>query len=148
MSTVKIVPTTGRVVLYTLSQYDVEQINRRRTSPQSISERIKEAIWPMGAQAHIGNSVKVGDVFPAILVRPNGDTAEATINIQVFLDGNDTLWVTSAAVSEHGEPGKYHWMLYQIGQAAKVVTVGDVDPGMLGSLAALEPAPCTDKAGT
>jgi hypothetical protein len=113
----KIVPTIGRVVLYTLTADDAEKINRRRTTGQSIAERIKAALWPIGAQAHIGNSVSGGMVFPATVVRTWGDTPESVVNLQVYMDGNDIFWVTSAHVSEGPEPGFYHWMGYQLGQA-------------------------------
>lgn len=119
----QIVPTIGRVVLYTLTQDDADKINRRRTSGQSIADRIKMAVWPLGAQAHIGNIVSSGEVYPATVVRAWGDTPESAINLQVYLDGNDVFWVTSATVSSKGEaePGRYHWMPYQLAQAAKSV---------------------------
>lgn len=60
--------TTGRILIYRLTKDDAAQINRRRTNPASILERIQSALWPIGAQAHIGNSVSVGEAFP-----PAGD---------------------------------------------------------------------------
>ncbi len=116
MSNPVITPTVGRVVLYSLSEQDVGEISRRRTTGHSIAERIREAAWPIGAQAHIGNDVRVGDVFPGIVVRTWGGDC---INIQVLLDGNDVLWVTSRNVADEPTPGRHHWMPYQKGQAAK-----------------------------
>lgn len=111
-----IIPTIGRVILYCLSAEDAEQINRRRTSGGAIYERIQQDKWPLGAQAHIGNTVLEGDVFPGIVVRTwSGDM----INAQILLDGNDTYWATSRHVSDGPIPGSYHWMPYQIGQAKK-----------------------------
>lgn len=117
-----IVPTIGRVVLYCLSQQDADAINRRRTDGFSIRERMQQepAAWPAGAQAHIGNHAYAGDVFPADIVRVWGDQPDSAVNLQVKLDGNDTYWVTSATVSEEPVQGRYHWMPYQKGQAAKV----------------------------
>ena len=46
-----------------------------------------------------------------------GDTPTAAVNLQVFLDGNDTFWATSKSVGER--EGDYQWMPYQKGQTAK-----------------------------
>ena len=102
-------PTAGRVVLYRLSKNDADQINRRRTNGSSIADRIKLEKWPVGAQAHIGNWAGEGDEFPCIIARvwPKEFGDEPGINGQAFLDGNDTLWVTS--VREGNDPGQWHW---------------------------------------
>ena len=102
--------TLGRIVFYKLSSDDATQINRRRTTGDSIAERIKnnnlptiEPVlggepqeirqkWPLGAQAHIGNSVAAGDVFPMLVTHV---WSPGYVNGQVFLDGNDCLWATS-----------------------------------------------------
>jgi hypothetical protein len=88
--------TVGRTVLYTLSEQDAEEINRRR--------------WPAWAQAHIGNPAAAGDEVPLVVVRvwPHefGENVPG-VNGQAFLDGNDTLWVTSA--KEGTEPGTWAW---------------------------------------
>jgi len=99
----------GRIVHYTLSDTDALRINARRTDGPSIQERLLDSTWPVGAQAHIGNKVAAGDVLPAMVVavQPNGQ-----VNAQVFLDGNDVLWVTSrdAASEESGSHlGRWHW---------------------------------------
>lgn len=96
--------TKGERVLYVLSADDAEKINRRRTDGPSIAQRIREKIWPMGAQAHVGNTVKAGATFPGIVVEDWRQQAEASgaglpadpaVNLQVFLDGSDTFWATS-----------------------------------------------------
>jgi hypothetical protein len=99
--------TIGRTVLYTLTPSDAEQINRRRTTGTAIAERIK---WPLGAQAHIGNSAYAEESYPMVVVRVWPDEFGPGIpgvNGQVLLDGNDTFWVTSA--KEGMEPGTWHW---------------------------------------
>lgn len=107
------IPTIGRFVDYTLDANDAEQINRRRTTGHSIAQRMKYGddpqlkAWPAGAQAHIGNDVKEGDVFPMLIVRCWGDTETSAVNGQVFLDGNDVYWATSVAVGEG--PHSYKW---------------------------------------
>ena len=99
-------PTIGRIVHYTLTEQDAEQINRRRTDGPSIAERIKAALWPLGAQGHIGNVVKAGDVFPMVIVRV-WDVTSTSVNGQVLLDGNDAFWATSRvqAVADGMRPG-------------------------------------------
>ncbi|MCT2087513.1 hypothetical protein M3D75_15470 [Microbacterium enclense] len=92
-------PTPGRIVLYTLSEADVEAINRRRLD----ARRPGLARAQTGAQVHVGNEVRVGDVVPAVVVRvwPDG------INAQAYLDGADSLWLTSRP--EGTEPGTWAW---------------------------------------
>jgi hypothetical protein len=96
--------TIGRIVLYTLSEQDAVEINRRRTTGASIALRIKKntadtSAWPIGAQAHIGNGVDEGDVFPMMVTRV---WSGSCVNGQAFLDGNDCLWVTSATEGTGG----------------------------------------------
>jgi hypothetical protein len=93
-----------RTVLYALTDQDAKDINGRRfVGPKA------ERTWHPSAQAHFGNQAKAGDVLPMIVVRawPDG-----SVNGQVFLDGNDTLWVTSrrqvpADISDDQKQG--HW---------------------------------------
>lgn len=80
------IPTVGRTVLYTLTQWDVEAIN---------SQRSKEA----GPYFH-GNPVAAGDVYPLVFTRVWSQTEGGLVNGQVLLDGNDVLWATSRAEGE------------------------------------------------
>lgn len=82
----------GLTVLYTLTSQDAEQINRRRTNPNSIADRIEQDKWPMGAQAHIGNRVYADETYPATVVRQWGPD---TVNLKVHLDGTDFYWAPS-----------------------------------------------------
>jgi hypothetical protein len=110
------VPSLGRIVLYQLNEMDAEAINRRRTTRASIVARMAVevmtvppiAAWPAGAQAHMGNTVAEGDVFPMMItaVRITNEM-EASVNGQVFLDGNDVLWVQTRALGD--QPGTYRW---------------------------------------
>jgi hypothetical protein len=97
------IPTIGRIVHYTLSAEDAENINRRRVVGAVHPD------WPTGAQAHIGNEAHEGDVVPMIVVRvfQIGTPAEGLVNGQAFLDGNDSLWVTSR--HEGTMPGTWAW---------------------------------------
>lgn len=81
-------PSIGRIVHYTLSQHDADEINRNRVDT-----------------AQSGNHAREGDVYPAMIVRIFGETPESAVNLQVFLDGNDTHWATSRTLGE----GAYHW---------------------------------------
>ncbi len=95
-------PTIGRIVRYMLSAEDAEAINGRRTTGDGIADRSEHGLWPTGAQAHIGNRVEGGQEFPMLVVATWDGTV---VNGQVFLDGNDVLWVTSA----HQGPGPGTW---------------------------------------
>lgn len=103
------IPTIGRLVHYQLSMGDAEEINRRRTSGSKIAERMKQEppAWPAGAQAHIGNFVNEGEVYPMLIVRTWGKDSTSAVNGQVFLDGNDVFWATSVAVGEG--PRTWSW---------------------------------------
>lgn len=112
-----IVPTVGRIVLFSLAQYQVEEINRRRKDAQREMDYHR---WKKnGVQIHVGNEVKAGDVYPAMVVRVWGDTPTCAVNLKVMLDGTDDYWVTSTNAVDQPTEGKYHWMDYQKGQAAK-----------------------------
>jgi hypothetical protein len=105
-------PTTGRIVLYTLTAENAKSINRRRTDGAQIARRMASVPpeWPAGAQAHVGNPAKEGDVVPLIVVRvwpDEGGPGIPGVNGQAILDGNDTLWVTSA--HEGTTPGTWAW---------------------------------------
>lgn len=95
----EIVPTIGRIVEYTLSDYDAREILKQR-----------------GRDTR-SNDVEEGQVYPAMIVRVWGDTPSAAVNLKVMLDGEDTYWATSRCVGEGH--GNYQWMAYQKGQAAK-----------------------------
>ena len=94
------IPTIGRIVHYMLSATDADQINRRRTDGRSIAGRMTRLHWPEGAQAHIGNPARSGQVFPMVIVKVTTPPAEAldapapveTVSGQVFLDGTDIFW--------------------------------------------------------
>jgi len=93
-----------------LNETDAEQINRRRTSSQEISTRIEAEKWPLGAQAHIGNAARAGDVCPMLIVRVWGNDDVSAVQGQVFLDGNDTFWATSRTqVVEDSVDKQGHW---------------------------------------
>lgn len=87
------IPTIGRIVHYKLSATDALRINGN---------------WRKGDGT--GNASAEGDVVPLIIVRVWPDefgTGVAGVNGQAILDGNDTLWVTSA--KEGTEPGTWSW---------------------------------------
>ena len=102
-------PTTGRIVHYRLSDWDAQDINRRRRDFSAFTRtypRPDESGTP-GASGHIGhfgNHADEGDILPAMIVKTWGGT---TVNLQVYLDGNDIYWATSRQEGE--SPGSWMW---------------------------------------
>jgi hypothetical protein len=98
-------PSIGRIVHYSLTADNVQEISRRRVQGAGHGSG-----WPAGAQAHVGNPVSIGDLVPMIIciIWPNefGPDFEG-VNGQAFLDGNDSLWITS--VKEGTKPGTWRW---------------------------------------
>lgn len=87
------VPSIGRIVHYTLSAGDADRINRKRADGGSS-----------------GNQATEGQVFPLFITRIWGDTPGSAVNGQLMLDGDDTLWVTSATADEG--PGHFMWPVF------------------------------------
>lgn len=117
----------GRIVYYVFGEQQAAEVNRRRTTGKSIADRMKILVhttgdeklvgWPVGAQAHIGNEIKAGDIYPAMVIRVWG--SGGCSNLKVFLDGSDDFWATSinyheAPVPENDTepvfPHTWHWM--------------------------------------
>lgn len=84
------VPSIGRIVHYTLSATDVARVVELRKM-----------------RTMIVNQVEEGQTFPMLIVRTWGDTPESSVNGQVFLDGDDVLWVTSRSVGDGS--GHFAW---------------------------------------
>jgi hypothetical protein len=102
----EIVPTIGRIVIYTLSTDDAVKINKRRDD--AVLSRHSN-----GVMVHVGNEVMEGNEYPAIVVEVWGDRPDSPINLKVELDGSDAFWAGSRKVGTG--PGTYHWMEYQKG---------------------------------
>jgi len=85
-------PKLGQIVTYMISNHDADTMNRRRAdAARNMAEHRSTAD---GSVVHVGNRESAGDVAPMVIVRVwNEDPG--TVNGQVLLDGNDTLWVTS-----------------------------------------------------
>lgn len=115
-------PSIGRIVLFKLNQIDAEAINKRREDFVARTRHLRDALdegegmsklvevaasggVDTGFQAHVGNRAEAGQVYPALVVRRWGDTPESAIQLQVFLDGNDTYWATSVAEGD----GEHQW---------------------------------------
>ncbi|MCX5285674.1 hypothetical protein [Streptomyces sp. NBC_00198] len=84
------VPTIGQIVLYRLDAADVRAICRRRLGVPTREP-----------------AVRAGDLLPAIIVRVNGDDADASCNLHVFLDGYVTHWARD--VHRGDEDGTWAW---------------------------------------
>ena len=98
--------TKGTIVHYILTQEDRDRINRRRIPSVGHDEN-----WPIGAQAHVGNSVSFGEEVVMIITEIwKGEFIDTSVNGQVLLDGSDSYWVTSAEYSEEKKAGTWHWI--------------------------------------
>lgn len=83
----------ARIVDYVLSQADCDQIKAlRRTS------------FEAGGWRRVGSEPRPGDVVPLVVV---SEWPDYSVNGQIVLDSNDTLWVTSRYRSEAPEPGRW-----------------------------------------
>jgi hypothetical protein len=88
------IPKIGLIVSFKLMQQHADEINKRRSDANSSGIARENS----GSQVHVGNSAKEGDVYPMMITRvwSPSPVPSTPVNGQVFLDGNDTLWVTSA----------------------------------------------------
>lgn len=93
-------PSAGRIVRYMLSEEDAAAITRRRSDAINFGAKDNHT----GYLVHAGNPVTAGDQFPLLIT---GVWEDGSINGQVFLDGTDTLWVTSRHEGERG--GEWRW---------------------------------------
>lgn len=104
-------PSIGPIVHYELSTSDAIEINQRRFDAGAFRRGLSYPIESgepgrTGHIEHTGNGATAGDVFPALIVRTWNETT-TTVQLQVFLDGNDTYWATSR-VEGYGE-GQWSW---------------------------------------
>jgi len=125
------IPTPGRIVQYCLSEEDAKAVNRRREDAinyrQNPYNPERVAVKPTGFQIHTGNQAHAGDVFPMLIVKAWGSTPESSVNGQVFLDGNDTLWVTSVAVADknaESQPRRFTWPVTSAPRASSYGALG------------------------
>lgn len=125
-----LMPTVGRIVHYRLTRDDCDAISRRRRDAHTHRQEHRDNAT--GVQVHVGNDPLPGDVVPLLVVRvwPDEYRTDASVardrdpgdepiwffpkstfgvNGQAILDGNDTLWVTSAP--QGGERGCWDWPL-------------------------------------
>ena len=87
----------GRTVLYVLSASDCLLIDQSRLQAAEV----------LGVdRASIGNSVRPGDIVPAVIIRAWSDTC---INAKALLDGSDSLWIMSRDLDAGKREGSWHW---------------------------------------
>ena len=87
------IPSVGRTVHYTISDAQAKLINERRAESNGI---------------YYGNQASAGQVYPMLITRvwdAPTQNENSAVQGQVFLDGNDTFWVTSG----HQGEGEYYW---------------------------------------
>lgn len=95
-------PTVGRLVHYRLSEGNVDGVIFRRGQWVTHQRTGRGTVAPVSLVR--GNLPRAGDILPMLVVRVHED---GTVNGQVFLDGEDVLWVTSRAAGD--EPGTWCW---------------------------------------
>ena len=90
----------GLMVLYRLTEDEAEATNIHREDARQTREEIGEP--HSGFQAHVGNMVAEGDRVPMVVttVSPSPGHGQP-LNGQVFLDGNDSLWVADIFEGDH-----------------------------------------------
>lgn len=91
-------PAIGEIVHYKLGEHEASSINQSRTDATVAS---RELGLP---KTRSGNSLNAGDIYPAMIVRVWNE-ATTTVQLQVFLDGNDTYWATSRSQGD----GESQW---------------------------------------
>jgi hypothetical protein len=106
----------GRIVYFKFDAQSATEVMRRRTNAGSIKNRLEQGTWPAGAQAHIGNEVKAGDVAPAMVTGVWG--TGGCVNLKVFLDGCDEYWATSVNHDQSGATDRSWAWMYE-GQATR-----------------------------
>lgn len=92
------VPSVGRIVHYRLTEADAARVLlHRRHHTVEVPWSNEHGSGVARHAAFEGNAPKGGDVYPMLITRvwspepTEGDCVQG----QVFLDGNDSLWVTS-----------------------------------------------------
>lgn len=101
--------TVGRIVLYTLTEEDAIVIEVHRAKCKHTDHRTDYTITHCAQ----GNPAHAGQQFPLLVTAV---WSPQTVNGQVFLDGNDTLWVTSRQLDKGSFPpesGKWSWPVRQ-----------------------------------
>ena len=87
------IPTAGRIVMYCVSQNDIDRIMERRAASNGLFN---------------GNPIQEGDTFPFLITEAwSGESPNKAVNGQLFLDGNDNYWLSSRLRGEG--PGTWAW---------------------------------------
>lgn len=98
--------TVGRFLVYALTEEDVVAIRVRRSKCKHVDHRTDYTT----AYCAQGNPVHAGQMFPLLVTAVYSSNM---VNGQVFLDGDDTLWVKHAEFDERAEmyphEGKWIW---------------------------------------
>lgn len=86
------IPSINRVVQYCMTETDVDRAKRE-----------------LRRDGRHGNMPRAGELYPAMIVKVFGDTPGAAFNVQVLLDGNFSLWVTSTNITTAPKPRHCIW---------------------------------------
>jgi hypothetical protein len=96
----RIVPSVGRIVHYQMTSYDCTMLKEQRASLELKTD--PKSIGGFSTKlAAEGNGYKEGEIVAAVIVRTWGDSVESSCNLQLLLDGNDSMWKTSVSQTSH-----------------------------------------------
>lgn len=96
-------PSPGDIVLYSLTSTDAERANRNREH----GKRVSRIPLLRGVQAHHGPEHAAGEVVPLLVVESSVDGC--VLAGQVFLKGNDSLWVDQVTPLVSEAAGRWMW---------------------------------------
>lgn len=88
-------PSIGRIVLYVFTADDARKLNHQ-TSEEN----------------RPGNYAQEGDIRPLLICRvwpPELYEGRSSVNGQVFIDGEGSIWKTSVHCDDAKKPGTWHW---------------------------------------
>lgn len=91
-------PSIGRIVHYRISQREVEDWHIRRIG---------------SGGRYYGDTLRAGQVLPLMIVRVDSPVMTAglpvTVNGQLFLDGNDCVWLERVPEAREQDPPGSGW---------------------------------------
>ena len=97
----------GRIVYFVFDEPAELTVNGGYSDANS-SAGIDLMMSKSGAQIHVGNRVRTGDICPAMVTAVFGEPG--ICNLKVMLGGSDTYWATSVEFREDHRPNSWHWM--------------------------------------
>src|SRR6266478_1121809 len=88
----------GRIVYFVFDENHAQQVKARRDLHSTTNR----------SAASMGNGVKAGDIYPAMVVRVWDESGCS--NLQIVLDGDDNHWAISVNFNPEKSQFSWHWM--------------------------------------